>query len=118
MRKLNITVLGKTYEVLVEDCGNVTAETPAPRENAPAPAAAPAPKTPVPVSAVIGGVVLGISVKPGDNVCSGDELCVIEANSAENSVTAPYDGVIRQICIRLGENVEKDALLFTMEVKD
>ena len=51
MRKFNITVNGKTYEVDVEEVGGVA--TAAPVMSAPAPAAAPAPKAAAPAAPAV-----------------------------------------------------------------
>lgn len=98
MKRFNITVNGKAYDVQVEEVGGAAAPA-APAAvpaapAAPAPAAAPAPKAeasaPAPaaaapaegaetINAPMPGNVLNVMVKAGDKVAKGDVLLVLEA---------------------------------------
>jgi glutaconyl-CoA decarboxylase len=104
MRKFNITVNGKTYEVEVEEIDAAytapTAPVPPPQ---PAAAAAPAPKPPAapvapaaPAASRFGarrrrqsdvsdaGTILKINVTVGQSVKRGDVLAILEAMKMEN----------------------------------
>ena len=65
-----------------------------------APAAAPAAGTTV--AAPLPGNVLSINVNVGDAVRAGQVLLIIEAMKMENEVTAPADGVVKQIVAAKG----------------
>ena len=116
MRKLNITVLGKTYEVLVEDLGTVNAETLA---------AAQAEKKPsvpidtversVRVTAPMAGVILEVPVSQGVSVMRGDTLCTLEAMTMHNIIPSPVDGIIRAVKVGVGDSVAEGDLLFIIE---
>ena len=54
-------------------------------------------------------------IQVGDSVKKGDVLCTIEAMTMFNEVTAPVDGVLREICVKNGELVEYDRTLFLIE---
>lgn len=54
-------------------------------------------------------------VKVGSHVSKGDTLCLIEAMKMMNEVTAPKDGVIKEILVENGDLVEYDAPLFVIE---
>lgn len=54
-------------------------------------------------------------VKVGSRVSKGDTLCLIEAMKMMNEVTAPKDGVIKEILVENGDMVEYDAPLFVIE---
>lgn len=54
-------------------------------------------------------------VKVGSRVSKGDTLCLIEAMKMMNEVTAPKDGVVKEILVENGEMVEYDAPLFIIE---
>ena len=112
MRKFNVTVNGKAYEVEVEEVGGSAASsTPAPVVNAapaPAPAAAPSGKGTA-VNAPMPGLVLKLAVANGTAVKRGDKIVVLEAMKMENDITAPVDGVITY-AVKQGDSVETGAL--------
>lgn len=117
IKKLKITVEGKTYEVEVEEIGGVQVSTtvPAPKPAAPVPADPPKAE-PRPaaqqhakeaakaapgevVTAPIPGKILSIKVKPGDTVGAGQVILILEAMKMENEITAPVDGQIKDILV-------------------
>ncbi len=128
MRKFNVTVNGTTYEVDVEEIGaGATVAAPAPVAAASAPAAAPAaaPKAaPAPkvqgsagataVSAPMPGNILKVNVSVGQQVKSGDVLCVLEAMKMENDIPAPADGVVASVNVQKGASVNSGDVLITL----
>src|SRR5512136_1918075 len=64
-----------------------------------------------PVIAPLPGKVLSVAVKAGNQVRRGDELCVIEAMKMGNSVKAPRDGVVAEVCVAAGDTVSFGAPL-------
>ena len=120
MRKFNITVNGKTYEVLVEEAGVASAPVAAPVAAAPvaAPVAAPAPAA-VPsngttVSAPMPGTILDVKVSNGQAVKEGDVLCVLEAMKMENDIQAPCNGTVIAVQASKGASVDTGAPLVTI----
>lgn len=139
MKKFNITVNGKSYEVDVEEVGGYVAptpvirqETPAPQTAAPqtaapqtvAPAAAPATKpapTPVQTAAPITGgetinspmpgTILDIKVNVGDAVANGTVLVILEAMKMENEIMAPSVGKVLSIHVTKGASVNSGDVL-------
>lgn len=121
MKKYQITVNGKTYEVEVEEIGGSAA--PAPRAAAPAPAPAPAapaapkaapaaPKAapaappaaaaPVPagaetIVAPMPGKIMSIKVKVGQAVKAGDLILTLEAMKMENEIFCGASGTVKDI---------------------
>ncbi len=118
MKRYNITVNGKAYDVAVEelDAGSAPAVAAAPAA-APAPAASPAPAKAAPVAdgtkvtAPMPGTILDIKVAVGDTVKSGQAICVLEAMKMENDVNAPCDGKVLSINATKGSAVETGAVL-------
>jgi len=51
------------------------------------------------------GVILDVSVKPGDTVTRGQEVAVLEAMKMQNSVKSPRDGTIAEVCVVPGQAV-------------
>ena len=125
MKKFNITVNGKTYEVDVEEVGGMPAAPVAPRAAAPA-AAAPkaAPKAAAKpavssggskVTAPMPGTVFKLNCQEGDTVSAGDVVMVLEAMKMENEITSPVDGTVAQILVKTGEAVNGGDVMIVIE---
>ena len=138
MKKIKFTISGKQYEVEVQSFENDKAQVVvngtqyevdverekeeakpviAPRPAAPkaaAPAAAPAAAGNVDgVKAVapLPGTIMQIFVNVGDQVKRGDKILMYEAMKMENNFLAEVDGVIKDIKVRVGDNVLQGAVL-------
>uniref|UniRef100_A0A8C6D2A7 Propionyl-CoA carboxylase alpha chain, mitochondrial n=1 Tax=Moschus moschiferus TaxID=68415 RepID=A0A8C6D2A7_MOSMO len=61
------------------------------------------------------GVVVAISVKPGDLVAEGQEICVIEAMKMQNSMTAGKTGKVKSVHCKAGDTVGEGDLLVELE---
>lgn len=57
------------------------------------------------------GLIVGISVQPGDVISKGDSLLILEAMKMENNLKAPGDGTVKAIRIAKGDRVEKGQVL-------
>ncbi|MGN1134259.1 MAG: biotin/lipoyl-containing protein [Oscillospiraceae bacterium] len=116
MKRYNITVNGKAYDVAVEEMG--ADSTAAPVAAAPAaapktePASAAAPVADgTKVTAPMPGTILDIKVAVGDTVKAGQAIAVLEAMKMENDVNAPCDGKVLSINTTKGSSVETGAVL-------
>ena len=63
------------------------------------------------VLAHIPGVIQKIYVREGQEVKWGDKLLVLEAMKMKNDLTAPIDGTIKSIRVKLGQMVAKNETL-------
>ena len=140
MRKFNITVNGKQYEVDVEEVGGVmpaarpmaapaptVASAPVAAAPTPVAAAAPAPApvaTPAPanipeggtkITSPMPGTILDIKVNVGDTVKMGQVLLILEAMKMENEIMAPAAGRIAAIPTSKGSSVNSGELLVVIE---
>lgn len=110
MKKFNITVNGKAYEVEVEELGGTVAATPKVAAPAPAPAPvkaatpAPAPKAAAPtpagaevISAPMPGKIMSIKVQAGQSVKAGDLILTLEAMKMENEIFCGAAGTIKEV---------------------
>lgn len=127
--KYVVTLNGKNYEVEVNETEAVVTNVsdavyaPAPVA-APAPAVAPAPEAaPAPqavsaqgtqIVAPMPGSIININVSAGQTVKAGDILIVLEAMKMENDITAPCDGVVKQVVTVKGATVNTDDVLLVI----
>ena len=117
MKKLRVTVDGKSYDVLVE-----VLDEPAPHE--PRQAAWSAPVAPVHVDSPsaggssekaapgvvpspLAGKVVSIEVQPGQHVEAKQQLLTLEAMKMNTYVFAPHAGTIEAILVKPGDAVEE-----------
>ncbi|MGH3918042.1 MAG: acetyl/propionyl/methylcrotonyl-CoA carboxylase subunit alpha [Pseudonocardiaceae bacterium] len=68
-----------------------------------------------PVLAPMPGTVTVVDVAEGQQVTAGARLLVVEAMKMEHVLTAPIDGVVRELHVRPGGTVERDAVLAVIE---
>jgi len=67
------------------------------------------------VTAPLPGKVLGINVKEGDQVKTGDALFTVESMKMEITIPAPRDGVIKAIRVEVGQTVKQGMVLVDLE---
>ncbi|QRQ86211.1 dihydrolipoyllysine-residue acetyltransferase [Cupriavidus oxalaticus] len=106
------------------------APAPAPAAAAPAPAPAPA-AAPAAAAAASGGgtievkvpdigdydavPVIEIHVKPGDSINAEDALVTLESDKATMDVPSPQGGVVKEVKVKVGDNVSEGTLLLILE---
>jgi pyruvate carboxylase len=61
------------------------------------------------------GLVVTVSVKPGDKVRKGDMILSLEAMKMQTSVTAERDGVVKQVTVAAGTQVDAKDLVAIIE---
>ncbi len=118
MKKLRVTVEGKTYEVLVELLDEGTTPS-VPAAQPVRPGAAPAPPTPPspPRSAAgagdvvspLAGKVVTIDVKVGQTLTEGTQVATIEAMKMNTYLYASRAGTVAAVLANPGDNVEEGA---------
>jgi len=67
------------------------------------------------VNAEMQGTILEVNVSEGDEVASGDVICVLEAMKMENDVVAPTGGTITEVVVSEGESVDMGDPLVVFE---
>ena len=128
--KLQIGINGKTYEVEVEVLEDDS--TPRIPNYGPYPVV-PATVQPVPTTRAasqvaeenvseervcrspVAGVVIKVSVQPGQSVQSNDPLIVLEAMKMETNVTSPVAGKVKNVKVAEGDAVKVNQIVVEFE---
>lgn len=124
MKRYNITVNGRAYDVVVEEADGSSAPVAAPAPQA-APAAAPTPapveeatapsaKGAIKVESPMPGTIMDVKVAVGDTVKDGQVLVILEAMKMENDIVSPGDGVVASINVKQGDSVSANDLLISI----
>jgi len=116
--------------VMLEAANEASAAPPA-AAAAPAPAPAPAAAAPAPAPAASGGgtievkvpdigdydavPVIEVHVKPGDTISAEDALVTLESDKATMDVPSPQGGVVKEVKVKVGDNVSEGTLLLILE---
>jgi acetyl-CoA/propionyl-CoA carboxylase biotin carboxyl carrier protein len=67
------------------------------------------------VTAEMQGTILDVNVGEGDEVASGDVVCVLEAMKMENDVVADRGGTVTQVAVGEGDSVDMGDVLVVIE---
>lgn len=62
--------------------------------------------------------VIEVLVKPGDSVEAEDPLIALESDKATIEVPSPFAGIIKDVSVKVGDNVSEGTLVLTMEVSE
>jgi propionyl-CoA carboxylase alpha chain/3-methylcrotonyl-CoA carboxylase alpha subunit len=57
------------------------------------------------------GRIVAVPVEAGQAIAKGRPVVVLEAMKMEHALTAPFDGVVAELPVRLGDQVTEGALL-------
>ena len=67
------------------------------------------------VTAIMPGKIIRVLVKEGDEVQEGDVVCVLEAMKMENELRASKSGVVKEVTVEPGSDVEMGEVLVVVE---
>ncbi len=67
------------------------------------------------IKAPMPGLIINVSVNPGDEVKKGDTLLILEAMKMENVIKSPRDGKVKKVNVSLRNAVEKNQVLLEFE---
>ena len=126
MKKLRVTVDGKTYDVVVEVLDNAPAAAvsaaPLPATAPPVAIAASAP-APAPARVAAGdgaivsplaGKVVSVDVKVGDSVAAGAQVATLQAMKMNTFIYAEQAGKVTAVLVTAGDAVEEGAALLQL----
>jgi len=128
MKKLRVTVDGKSYDVAVEildDHGKPAAfqqsspvlqqsSVAPPAASAQKPASAPAAGGPGSVTSPLAGRIVSVDCQVGQKVASGAQLVTVEAMKMNTFVYAQSDGTVATISVSPGDAVDEGQVLVTL----
>ena len=63
----------------------------------------------------MGGKVIKVSVKVGDQVAEDDEVVVLEAMKMEMPILSEEDGTVAEVKVEPGQTVEAEQVLVVLE---
>ncbi len=101
MKKFNVIVNGKSYDVSVEEI-NTTVEVKTVHSE---PSSQEGIKSPMP------GVVRKVCAKIGDSVKKGQTLLILESMKMENEIVAARNGSVQKMMVSEGSEVDTDDVL-------
>ena len=61
------------------------------------------------------GTILSIEVNPGDQVVTGDAICVLEAMKMQQMLHADWSGVVKTVMVTVGQQVMAGAPIVELE---
>ena len=61
------------------------------------------------------GKIVSVSVKAGDRVKEDDQVAVMEAMKMEMPIVAPVSGMVKEVCVLAGQEVEAEATIAVIE---
>jgi len=117
---LRVLVDGEPVEVDLDQLvdGDATNNSAEVSVEGPAPAAGPTNSSPSAVkvfASPMPGVVLSVAVSVGDQVVTGDEICVLEAMKMQQTLRADWSGVVRTVHVQPGQQVLDGAPIVELE---
>lgn len=63
------------------------------------------------IKAPMPGLILSINVKVGDELKKGDNVMILEAMKMENVLKSPGEGIVKELVVKEGDSVDKNAVL-------
>jgi len=66
-------------------------------------------------SAPMPGVILSVSVNPGDQVVTGDAICILEAMKMQQVLRADWSGIVRTVFVTVGQQVMNGTPIIELE---
>jgi pyruvate carboxylase subunit B len=115
-----VTISGKQYAVKFEGANAVVNGVAYPLNVAEGIAASAVqtavagPASDVSVKAPMPGLILRLNVKPGDAVKKNQCVLVMEAMKMENEVFAPCDGIVKDVVVKQGQQMNPDDVLMVI----
>ena len=106
LNPVRVIVDGTAVDVDLDHVQVSAAEETPPETASPSPAAPSGPASPTKsFHAPMPGTIISVSVKPGDQVVTGDEIIVLEAMKMRQSLRADWSGIVKTVHVQAGQQV-------------
>ena len=122
MKRLRITVEGKTYEVTVELPNETASSAPVASAGVTAPVSSSSVVSPAASAAgpgvvvsPLGGNLVAINVTVGQEVKAGEQVAVLEAMKMNTQINATSSGKVAEILVAVGTAVQEGQALIRIE---
>ena len=66
-------------------------------------------------SAPMPGTIMSIEVEPGDQVVTGDVICVLEAMKMQQQLRADWSGMVKSVLVDVGQQIMDGAPIVEIE---
>ncbi|MEO1956294.1 MAG: biotin/lipoyl-containing protein, partial [Methylophilaceae bacterium] len=60
--------------------------------------------------------IIDVLVSPGDTIAIDDSLIIVESDKASMDIPSPEAGVVKEVKIKVGDQIAEGHLLITLEV--
>lgn len=67
------------------------------------------------IRSVIPGTILEVYVTAGQDLAAGDKLLKYEAMKMQTILEVPFQGIVKDVLVSVGDKVKKDQVLILME---
>ncbi len=61
------------------------------------------------------GIVVSMAVKEGDQVITGDEICVLEAMKMQQTLRSDWSGIVKSVRVSPGDQILGGAVIIELE---
>lgn len=61
------------------------------------------------------GIVISLAVNEGDQVITGDEICVLEAMKMQQTLRSDWSGIVKSVCVSPGDQIFGGAVILELE---
>ncbi len=76
------------------------------------------PADPNEIRSFIPGTIIDVFVQPGQSVKEGEALLLLNAMKMHTKIEMPVDGVIKEVHVKKGDRVPKDAIMVVIEEEE
>ena len=101
---VRVRVDGETVDVEI-DAGETREALAAAAPRSPAQAPSPGPSAVKTFRSPMPGAIISVSVKEGDQVVTGDEVCLLESMKMRQSLRADWSGIVKAVHVKAGDQV-------------
>ena len=73
------------------------------------------PENPKIIRAFIPGTIKKVHIRRRNKVSQNDELLILEAMKMKNIIISPIDGVVKEVLVKAGQTVARNAVLVVLK---